>query len=96
MSRSAAAYHRSQQLISDSLRRIASARALMAQARQSLARQSYMRLVCAWCQATIRFERCATADRGKVSHSICYDCFAPVFGELHPADTTPSFPIPRT
>jgi hypothetical protein len=47
-----------------------------------MARQSYVRIVCAWCQETIRFERAAMMARGQVSHSICYDCFAPVFWEL--------------
>ena len=77
-----AAHARSGQLIRDSRRRMASARALMDQARQAMQRQNYLRVVCAWCQATLRFERATTATRGQVSHSICYACFAPVFQEL--------------
>ena len=81
--------HRSRQLISDSRARIASAKALIAQSRASMARQSSIRIVCAWCQATIRFERCTVPARGQVSHSICYDCFAGVFAELAPNPLRP-------
>jgi hypothetical protein len=72
----------SRQLISDSRALIASAKALIAQSRQAMARQSYVRVVCAWCQETIRFERSTVTARGQISHSICYDCFVPVFQEL--------------
>jgi hypothetical protein len=81
--------HLSRQLIRDSRALIAAAQALIAQSRQSLARQSSIRIVCAWCQATIRFERSAVAARGQVSHSICYDCFAHVFGELDSVSALP-------
>jgi hypothetical protein len=84
--------HRSRQLISDSRALIASAKALIAQARQAMARQSYVSIVCAWCQQTIRFERAAVPTRGLVSHSICYDCFVPVFQELDPQGTL--LPVP--
>ena len=80
---------RSRQLICASRRRIASARALMGQSRQAMRRQNYVRVVFAWCQATLRFERATTATRGQVSHSICYACFAPVFQELAPGTIPP-------
>jgi hypothetical protein len=76
--------YRSRQLIRDSRQRIASAKALIAQSQQSMARQSYVRVVCAWCQATIRFEPSPITARGQVSHSICYDCFVPIFQEVAP------------
>jgi hypothetical protein len=81
--------HRSRQLISDSRALMASAKALIAQSRQAMARQSYIRIVCAWCQTTIRFERCTVQACGQVSHSICYDCFACVFAELDPSPLLP-------
>ena len=84
--------HRSRQLLRDSRALLTSAHALIAQSRQSLARQSYIRIVCAWCQETMRFERSAMTARGQISHSICFDCFAPVFGEL--ALATPLPPVP--
>ena len=74
----------SRRLIEDSRALIAEAREVLEAARQSLARQCYRRLVCAWCQQTMRFERCTAAERGQVRQSICYDCFAPVFQELTP------------
>ena len=82
----------SRQLIGDSRTLIASAKVLLAQSRLSLARQSYLRIVCAWCQATMRFERAAMTARGQSSHSICFDCFAQVFWELDPR--TPPPPLP--
>ena len=84
--------HRSRQLISDSRALIASAKALIAESRQSIARQRYLRIVCAWCQETIRFERAEKSGRGQVSHSICFDCFVPVFQELAPATAPPPLP----
>jgi hypothetical protein len=68
---------------------MASAKALIAQSRQAMARQSYIRIVCAWCQETIRFERVSEAAHGQVSHSICYNCFACVFAELDPSPLLP-------
>lgn len=73
----------SRQLISDSRARIASAKALITRSHQSLARQTYLRIVCAWCQQTIRWERVEGDVWGQSSHSICYDCFVPIFWELH-------------
>jgi hypothetical protein len=83
------AIHRSRQLISDSRTLIASAKALIGQSRASMARQSYIRIVCAWCQETIRFERSAVTVRGQISHSICFPCFAPLFAELTPSPPRP-------
>ena len=83
----------SRQLIRDSRRRMASARVLIDQSRQLLHRQHYIRVVCAWCQATIRFARVTTAPRGQVSQSICYECFAPVFQELAPGPILPPMSI---
>ena len=82
---------RSRELIHDARALIASAKALSAQSRQALARQSYVRIVCAWCQETMRFERSAVTARGQISHSICYDCFADVFWELDPVNAPPPF-----
>ena len=63
--------HRSRQLLRDSRALITSANALIAQSRQSLARQSYVRIVCAWCQQLMRWHRVAETARGQISHSIC-------------------------
>jgi hypothetical protein len=68
---------------------MASAKALIEQSRQSMARQSYVKIVCAWCQETIRFERSAATARGQISHSICFPCFAHVFQELDPSPPLP-------
>ena len=80
---------RSRQMIGDSRVLITSAQGLIAASRQSLARQRYLRIVCAWCQETIRFARAAGTVWGQRSHSICYDCFAHVFWELDPSTTPP-------
>jgi hypothetical protein len=93
--------HSSRQLISDSRALITAAHELLSHARQSLARQRYLRIVCAWCQETIRFERAAGTARGQISHSICFPCFADVFQELDPVNTFPPVatktdPAPRT
>jgi len=87
------AHVRSRQLIRDSRRRMTFAKALMDQSPQAMQRQNYLRVVCAWCQATLRFERATTATRGQVSHSICFDCFAGVFPEL--ALGTALRPVPK-
>lgn len=89
---SCVAHHRSRLLISDSRARIASAQALIQQSRQSMARQSYVRIVCARFQKTIRFERVAVTARGQISHSICFPCFADVFQELDLAKAFPPVP----
>jgi hypothetical protein len=89
---SAVYIRRSRQLIRDSRQRIASAKERITHARQILARQSYVRIVCAWCGQTIRFARTPLSTRGQITHSICYDCFAPIFGELHPESAILPFP----
>jgi len=90
----------SRQLLSDSRALITAATGLIAQSRQSLARQRYLRIVCAWCQETIRFERSAVTARGQISHRICFPCFADVFQELDtvnalPPVSTKAEPAPR-
>jgi hypothetical protein len=80
---------RSLQLINDSRVLMALAQALIAQSRQSMARQSYVRIVCAWCQQMLRWHRAEEMIRGQISHSICFDCFAHVFWELDPDNTPP-------
>jgi hypothetical protein len=83
---------RSRQLVHDSRVLIATAKELIAQSRQSIARQRYFKIVCAWCQQTIRWQRTEGAAPGQISHSICFDCFAPMFLELAPGTTPPLFP----
>jgi hypothetical protein len=87
-------HDRSQQLLADSWLLIVSAYALIAASRRSMARQRYVRIVCAWCQQTIRFVPGTGMARWQVSHSICYDCFAPVFRELEPG-TAPPKAVPK-
>src|SRR5262245_43208884 len=86
------AHHRSRQLIRDSRALIAAAKALISQSRQSMARQGYRRIVCAWCQKTTHWQRAEGGVRGQISHSICFDCFAPVFRELDPENALPLIP----
>jgi hypothetical protein len=74
---------RSRQLIRDSRTLIVSATELIRQSRWIISQQTYLMIVCAWCQQTIRWERCTGAAWGQISHSICYDCFVPIFWELH-------------
>ena len=83
---------RSHLLIDDSRALIASAQELLHQTRQALARQRYLKIVCAWCQQTIRWKRCEQAARGQISHGICFACFADVFQELAPGNAM--FPFP--
>ena len=83
---------RSRQLVHDSRVLIAIAKELIAQSRQSIARQRYFKIVCAWCQQTIRWQRTEGAAPGQISHSICFDCFTPMFLELAPGTTPPLFP----
>ena len=83
---------RSRQLVHDSRVLIAAAKELIAQSRQSIARQSYYRVVCAWCQQTIRWRRCEETAREQISHSICFACFADVFQELDPENALPPVP----
>lgn len=78
---------RSRQWIRDSRTLIASAKALIRQSRRTMTQQTYLMIVCAWCQQTIRWERVDGVVWGQSSHSICFDCFAPVFGELNAGNT---------
>jgi len=89
---SAGAHYRGRDLICASQRRMTSAKELIAQSRQAMQRQNYVRIVCAWCQVTMRFEPAVSPMRGQVSHSICFACFAPVFQELAHTDTLPTVP----
>src|SRR5690242_12600057 len=75
---------RSRQLLQDSRALLADVQEVLHHARQSLIRQRYRKIVCAWCACTIRWQRCDPAVPWSVSHSICYDCFAGVFAELTP------------
>ena len=52
-----AEYHRSHQLVVEARGLITLARDLMAQSRQSLAHQRFLRVVCAWCQRPMGWER---------------------------------------
>ena len=82
---------RSRQLIHDSRVRIASAKELIRQSQGTIRQHTYRKIVCAWCQETIRFERAEGAVWGQISHSICFDCFAPMFWELAPGNVPPAF-----
>ena len=73
---------RSRQLIRDSCALMTEVQGVLQDARHLLARQRYYKIVCAWCERTVRWQRCNTAGSWSVSHSICYDCFAGVFQEL--------------
>src|SRR5262245_36979111 len=75
---------RSRQLIQDSRALMAGVQEVLRHARESLARQRYRQIVCAWCQHTIRWQRCGEAAPWAVSLSLCYECFAGVFQELPP------------
>ena len=86
---------RSRQLISDSRALITSARVQLSDARQSIARQRYVRIVCAWCQQTMRWQHSEETVWGQISQSICFDCFAHVFGELEPGPSRPLLPPTR-
>ena len=80
---------RSRQLIRESQALIALARELIRQSRWAIRRQTYLKIVCAWCQQTIHWQHAERVARGQISHSICYACFAHVFGELEPGTTPP-------
>ena len=74
-----AAYHRSRQLIAGAYRRIAEAKDLIVYSRQSLARQRFLQVVCAWCQRPMGWERCDESAHGQVSHGICDACSVRMF-----------------
>ena len=78
------AHARSCHLIRASRALITEVQEVLYDARHMLARQRYRKIVCAWCQQTIRWECCAPDAWSQVGHSICYECFAPVFQELAP------------
>jgi hypothetical protein len=75
--------HRSEVLIQDSCARIASAHEGLDQARRSMARQSYLKVVCAWCTRTIRWQRRQRTVPGEMSHGICLACAAGVRRKMH-------------
>jgi hypothetical protein len=77
------AVQRSRRMIQNSRALMADVQGVLRQARESLARQRYRQIVCAWCQRTVRWQRCNEAP-WSVSLSLCYDCFAGVFQELPP------------
>src|SRR5215470_12593147 len=81
--------NRSRRLIQDSRVLLATAREALQQAREALARQRYRKIVCAWCQQTIRWEHFAPDAWGQSSHSICSDCFVGIFPELAPGTIPP-------
>jgi hypothetical protein len=83
---------RSRQLIHDSRALLASAQELIRQSRWIISQQTYLTIVCAWCQQTMRWQRTEGAVWGQISHSICFDCFAPVFWELDAVNTPPPLP----
>jgi len=74
----------SRELIHSSRALIASAKELIRRSRWLIGQQTYVTIVCAGCQQIIRWKRVAGATRGQISHSICFDCFVPVFRELAP------------
>jgi len=83
------AHERSRQLIRDSRALLTEVQEVLHDARRMLARQRYRKIVCAWCQQTIRWERFAPDAWGQSSHSICFDCFVGVFPELAPGPIPP-------
>jgi hypothetical protein len=87
---------RSRQLIHDSRALIASAKELIRQSRWTIGQQTYLQIVCAWCQQTMRWERTEGVVWGQISYSICLDCFAPVFWELNAVNAPPPSPEQMT
>jgi len=84
------AHARSRHLIRASRALLTEVQEVLHDARHLLARQRYRKIVCAWCQQTIRWERFAPDAWGQSSHSICFDCFVGVFPELAPVTAMPS------
>lgn len=74
---------RSRVLIQDSLALIASAHEVLDQAHWSMARQKYLKVVCAWCTRTIRWQRREGAVPNELSHGICLACAAVMFRKMH-------------
>jgi|SRR5215471_6329610 len=83
------AHARSRQLMRDSRALLTEVQAVLDDARPMLARQRYRTMVCAWCQQTIRWERCAPDAWGQVSHSMGFACFVGVFPALAPGTIPP-------
>ena len=86
---SRAKHARSRQLIRDSRALLTEVQEVLHDARHMLARQRYRKIVCAWCQQTIRWERYAPDAWGQSSHRMCFDCFVGVFPELAPGPIPP-------
>jgi len=82
----------SRQLIRDLQALIAFARELIRQSRWAIGQQTSLKIVCAWCQQTIRWQRAEGTACGQISHSICFTCFADVFQDLDPANALPPVP----
>jgi len=89
------AHARSRQLLRDSRALLTEVQEVLQDARHILARQRYRKIVCAWCQQTLRWERFAPDAWGQVSHSICFDCFVGVFPELAPGTIPPPLSMSR-
>jgi hypothetical protein len=76
-------HHRTTVLIQDSYARIASAHEVLAQARRSMARQKYLKVVCAWCTRTIRWKQREGSVPSELSHGVCSACAAVMFRKMH-------------
>jgi hypothetical protein len=83
------AVQRSRRMIQDSRALMADVQGVLRQACESLARQRYRQIVCAWCKRTVCWQR-GTEAPWSVSLSLCYDCFAGVFQELPPGCRSPA------
>ena len=73
----------------DSQALIAHARELIRQSRWIISQQTFLQIVCAWCQQPMRWQRTEGAAQGQISHSICFPCFADMFQELDPENAPP-------
>ena len=85
------ASHRSGLLIRNFCARIASAEALIHQARRAMARQRYLQIVCAWCQQTIRWAAVRGGGAGGQSshhYLLCLFC-----GRVWGASPSPPIPV---
>jgi hypothetical protein len=76
-------HHRSRVLIQDSYARIASAREVLDQAHRAMVRQQYLKVVCAWCTRTIRWQRREGAVPHELSHGSCLACAAVLLKKMH-------------
>jgi hypothetical protein len=74
---------RSRVLIHDSWARIASAHEVLEQARRSMARQTYLKVVCAWCTRTLRCQRREGSVASDPSHGLCRACAAVMLRKMH-------------